>query len=291
MPRLRPVARPDPDRLRRGASECVDHARRRDGRRPRGSRGTPVRRARPAASSTARSRRRASTAATVYVTNVVKHFKFEERGKRRIHQTPTKGEIDACMPWLRHGDQADPSARAASRSAPPRPRHCSGSSFRLTQHRGELLESELAPVVTATIHPSAIVRDRDQESREAERRGARRATCAPSRLRWAVEREAAARLIGDEHATELHRRVPRPGRDRCGAAPRGVLGFSPAALAADPRGDRAGRRRADRARPRPGLAAGALRGAQPGWLALAVVLQLAPARPTCWCSGAFSAGA
>jgi DNA polymerase len=104
----------------------------------------------------------------VYVTNVVKHFKFEERGKRRIHQTPRKGEIDACMPWLdteikliRPRGLVTLGATAAKALL--------GSSFRLTQHRGELLESELAPVVAATIHPSAIVRDRDPGSREAER--------------------------------------------------------------------------------------------------------------------------
>jgi uracil-DNA glycosylase family protein len=104
----------------------------------------------------------------VYVTNVVKHFKFEERGKRRIHQTPRKGEIDACMPWLdteiklvRPRGIVTLGATAAKALL--------GPSFRLTHHRGELLESELAPVVAATIHPSAIVRDRDEASRNAER--------------------------------------------------------------------------------------------------------------------------
>jgi DNA polymerase len=104
----------------------------------------------------------------VYVTNVVKHFKFEERGKRRIHQTPRKGEIDACLPWLdteikliRPRGIVTLGATAAKALL--------GPGFRLTQHRGELLESELAPVVAATIHPSAIVRDRDEASRNAER--------------------------------------------------------------------------------------------------------------------------
>jgi DNA polymerase len=104
----------------------------------------------------------------VYVTNVVKHFKFEERGKRRIHQTPRKGEIDACMPWLdteikliRPRGIVTLGATAAKALL--------GSGFRLTQHRGELLESELAPVVAATIHPSAIVRQRDAAARRAER--------------------------------------------------------------------------------------------------------------------------
>ena len=104
----------------------------------------------------------------VYVTNVVKHFKFEERGKRRIHQTPRKGEVDACMPWLdteikviRPRGLVALGATAAKALL--------GSSFRLTQHRGELLESDLAPVVAATIHPSAIVRQRDSAAREAGR--------------------------------------------------------------------------------------------------------------------------
>src|SRR3954452_14681881 len=103
-----------------------------------------------------------------YVTNVVKHFKFEERGKRRIHQTPRKGEIDACMPWLdteikliRPTGLVTLGATAAKALL--------GSGFRLTQHRGELLEADVAPVVAATIHPSAIVRDRDEASRARER--------------------------------------------------------------------------------------------------------------------------
>jgi uracil-DNA glycosylase len=105
----------------------------------------------------------------VYVANVVKHFKFEERGKRRIHQTPRKGEIDACTPWLdteikliRPRGLVTLGATAAKALL--------GSGFRLTQHRGELLESELADAMLATIHPSAIVRNRDAASREEERR-------------------------------------------------------------------------------------------------------------------------
>jgi DNA polymerase len=121
----------------------------------------------------------------VYVTNVVKHFSFEERGKRRIHQTPRKGEVDACMPWLdteikliRPRGIVTLGATAAKALL--------GPSFRLTQHRGELLESELAPVMAATIHPSAIVRDRDEASREAERRA------LASELRAVAEAAAAA---------------------------------------------------------------------------------------------------
>jgi len=104
----------------------------------------------------------------VYVTNVVKHFKFEERGKRRIHQTPRKGEIDACMPWLDTEIKLIRPAGLVALGATAS-KALLGPDFRLTHHRGELLESALAPVVAATIHPSAIVRDRDEESRERER--------------------------------------------------------------------------------------------------------------------------
>src|SRR5919199_2717938 len=93
----------------------------------------------------------------VYITNVVKHFKFEERGKRRIHQTPKRFEIDACRPWL------DEELRAIKPEAlvllgATAAKALLGPSFRLTRHRGELLDSELAPIVTATIHPSGILR-------------------------------------------------------------------------------------------------------------------------------------
>jgi len=104
----------------------------------------------------------------IYVTNVVKHFKFEERGKRRIHQTPKKGEIDACMPWLDTEIKLiRPMAVVALGATAAKA--LLGPKFRVTQHRGELIESELAPIVAATIHPSAIVRDRDDESRRRER--------------------------------------------------------------------------------------------------------------------------
>ena len=103
-----------------------------------------------------------------YLTNVVKHFKFEERGNRRIHQTPKRFEIEACKPWLAEElrvvkPQALVFLGATAAKA------MLGSSFRVTQHRGELLDSELAPIVAATIHPSAILRQRDDASRQAER--------------------------------------------------------------------------------------------------------------------------
>jgi DNA polymerase len=103
-----------------------------------------------------------------YVTNVVKHFKFEERGRRRIHQTPKRFEIEACKPWLDEELKVvEPEAVVLLGATAAKALF--GSSFRVTQHRGELLESELAPVVSATIHPSAILRAPDEEARAAER--------------------------------------------------------------------------------------------------------------------------
>jgi len=106
--------------------------------------------------------------ADAYLTNVVKHFKFEERGRRRIHQTPKRFEVDACRPWL---DEELKVVRpevlvllgATAAKA------LLGSSFRVTRHRGELLDSDLAPIVTATIHPSAILRAPEEEREEARR--------------------------------------------------------------------------------------------------------------------------
>jgi uracil-DNA glycosylase len=106
--------------------------------------------------------------ADAYVTNVVKHFKFEERGKRRIHQTPKRFEVDACKPWLEE-ELAVVRPEALVLLGATAAKALLGSSFRLTQHRGELLESELAPIVTATVHPSAILRQRSDEERIAER--------------------------------------------------------------------------------------------------------------------------
>jgi uracil-DNA glycosylase len=107
--------------------------------------------------------------ADVYITNVVKHFKYEERGKRRIHQTPKKSEVDACLPWLREelrlvGPEALVLLGATAAKA------LLGSGFRLTRERGRPIDSELAPFVTATVHPSAILRAPDDEARAAERR-------------------------------------------------------------------------------------------------------------------------
>ena len=106
--------------------------------------------------------------ADVYITNVVKHFKFEERGKRRIHQKPGKREVDACMPWLRSElDVVKPTALLLLGATAGKA--LLGESFKLTQSRGRPLDSDLAQLVVATIHPSAILRARDDASRQAQR--------------------------------------------------------------------------------------------------------------------------
>jgi DNA polymerase len=103
-----------------------------------------------------------------YVTNVVKHFKFEERGTRRMHKTPRRFEIDACLPWLEEElkllrPEAVVLLGATAGKA------ILGSGFRVTRDRGKPVDSDLAPLVTATIHPSAILRAPDDETRQAER--------------------------------------------------------------------------------------------------------------------------
>jgi DNA polymerase len=104
----------------------------------------------------------------VYITNAVKHFAFEERGKRRIHRTPKRFEVDACRPWLdAELDVIQPDVLVTLGATAGKALF--GSSFKLTQVRGEWIESDLAPYVSATIHPSAILRRRDDASRHAER--------------------------------------------------------------------------------------------------------------------------
>jgi DNA polymerase len=106
--------------------------------------------------------------ADAFLTNAVKHFKFEERGRRRIHQTPKRFEIDACRPWLEEELKVVKPEVLVLLGATAA-KALLGSSFRVTQHRGELLDSELAPIVTATIHPSAILRAPDDAARAEER--------------------------------------------------------------------------------------------------------------------------
>lgn len=102
-----------------------------------------------------------------YVTNAVKHFKWKPRGKRRLHQTPRAGEIEACKPWLEAEVAAvEPEALLAMGATAGRALF--GSKVRVTKDRGRPLESPLAPVAAITIHPSAILRLREHDEREAE---------------------------------------------------------------------------------------------------------------------------
>ena len=100
-----------------------------------------------------------------YVTNVVKHFKWQPQGRRRLHKTPSIREISACLPWL----------EAEIEVIQPRVLVCLGataakaligSSFRVSQQHGQMVPSNLAPCVTATGHPSAVLRQRTPEARE-----------------------------------------------------------------------------------------------------------------------------
>jgi uracil-DNA glycosylase len=104
----------------------------------------------------------------VYVTNAVKHFKWVRQGKRRIHKKPRLSEIAACKPWL----------EAEIELIKPRVIVCLGASaaqvllgsdFRVTQRRGEFIESPLAAYVMATVHPSSVLRAPDDETRREER--------------------------------------------------------------------------------------------------------------------------
>ena len=106
----------------------------------------------------------------VYVTNTVKHFKWEARGKRRIHAKPNAREIRACRAWL-EAELADVQPRVLACLGATAAQALLGSGFRVTQRRGEVLEhTGLAPFVVATIHPASILRTPDPETRQAEQR-------------------------------------------------------------------------------------------------------------------------
>jgi len=103
--------------------------------------------------------------ADVYITNAVKHFNWEPRGKIRIHKKPSASQIAACRPWL----------EAEIRLIKPKlivlmgataAHSLLGPGFRVTRHRGELIESPHAPLVTVTVHPSSILRAPDETTRD-----------------------------------------------------------------------------------------------------------------------------
>jgi uracil-DNA glycosylase family protein len=100
----------------------------------------------------------------VYITNVVKHFKYTMRGKRRIHQRPDAEEIAACRPWLdTEIELVRPQVLVCLGATAAKA--LLGPSFKVTRQRGEFVESDLAPLATGTVHPSSILRAPDDEAR------------------------------------------------------------------------------------------------------------------------------
>jgi len=102
-----------------------------------------------------------------YVTNVVKHFKWEKRGKNRIHKKPNAEEIRACLPWL-HAELQVLRPRVLVCLGATAAQALLGRDFRVTTQRGKVLRSELAEYVVATVHPSSILRQQTSEDRERE---------------------------------------------------------------------------------------------------------------------------
>jgi len=98
-----------------------------------------------------------------YVTNAVKHFKWKARGPRRIHDKPTWTETTACRPWL-EAELTLVKPRALDLLGATAAQSLLGKQFKVTQHRGAALDSDLAELVTATIHPSAVLRSDDREA-------------------------------------------------------------------------------------------------------------------------------
>jgi uracil-DNA glycosylase len=102
-----------------------------------------------------------------YRTNAVKHFKWKPRGKRRIHQRPSKLEIEACKPWLEAElDRVRPEVVGILGAVAAE--SLMDKDFRVTKRRGELIEVGFAPVAVATVHPSSVLRARDSDERAVE---------------------------------------------------------------------------------------------------------------------------
>ena len=102
----------------------------------------------------------------IYVTNVVKHFRYRARGKRRIHQTPDRWQVSACLPWLDAeiaAGQPDGAVRLGAIAA----QALLGPSIRIGRDRGKPIRSDLAPLVTLTTHPASILRVADAAERRA----------------------------------------------------------------------------------------------------------------------------
>ena len=102
----------------------------------------------------------------LYVTNAVKHFKWQLRGKRRLHKTPAQREIDACHQWI-EGEIRAVKPHVIVALGATAAKALIGPQFKVTQQRGQFVESPLAPYVFATFHPSALLRLQEDEEREA----------------------------------------------------------------------------------------------------------------------------
>jgi uracil-DNA glycosylase len=102
----------------------------------------------------------------VYITNVVKHFRYKTRGKRRIHQTPDRWQVNACLPWL-SAELAIVEPPALVLLGATASQALLGSHVRIGRDRGRPIDSDLAELVIITTHPSAILRARDDEARTA----------------------------------------------------------------------------------------------------------------------------
>ena len=100
----------------------------------------------------------------VYVTNVVKHFKWEPRGKRRLHQRPDREEVAACLPWF-EAEIAAVQPRVIVCLGATAAQALLGSDFRVTRQRGKIMPSTFGAPIMATVHPSSILRARDEQSR------------------------------------------------------------------------------------------------------------------------------
>jgi uracil-DNA glycosylase len=105
----------------------------------------------------------------VYVTNIVKHFKWEPRGKRRLHKKPNAIEISACRPWL-EAEISVVRPEVVVLLGATAAQGVLGRDFRVTQHRGKWMKSEIAPYVLATVHPSSILRAPNDDTRHEEMR-------------------------------------------------------------------------------------------------------------------------
>jgi uracil-DNA glycosylase len=101
----------------------------------------------------------------LYVTNAVKHFKWQARGKRRLHKTPAQREIDACHQWL-EGEIGTVKPHVIVALGATAAKAVIGKDFKVSMQRGQFVESALAPYVFATFHPSALLRLQDEEEKE-----------------------------------------------------------------------------------------------------------------------------